>query len=81
VLWSVRAIGGVVRFKAVERAAHVDAQGLSPSSAPSPVSSLPPSPTVADTDAAGRWDKSTTDGDAGYDPVIEADELLRVVVA
>ncbi|KAN0118136.1 Lon protease (S16) C-terminal proteolytic domain containing protein [Russula decolorans] len=44
-----RAIGGVVRFKAVEWAAHVDAWGLSPSSAPSPVSSLPSSPTVVNT--------------------------------
>ncbi|KAI0270715.1 Lon protease C-terminal proteolytic domain-containing protein [Gloeopeniophorella convolvens] len=39
-----RAIGGVVRFKAVEWAAHVDARGLPPSSAPSPASSRAPSP-------------------------------------
>ena len=42
-----RAIGGVVRFMAVEWAAHIDARGLSPSSLPSPVSSLLSSPTVA----------------------------------
>jgi ATP-dependent Lon protease len=69
-----RAIGGVVRFKAVEWAAHVDARGLSPSSAPSPVSSLPSSPTVTDTDAAGGLDKS-----ARCDPVIEVDELEKIL--
>jgi len=68
-----------VRFKAVEWAAHVDAWGLSPSSAPSPVSSLPPSPTVADTDAAGGLDKSARLGDAGYDPVVEVDELEKIL--
>lgn len=76
-----RAIGGVVRFKAVEWAAHVDARGLSPSSAPSPVSLLPSSPTVANTDAdaARRLDKSARGGDAGYDPVVEVDELEKIL--
>jgi ATP-dependent Lon protease len=74
-----RAIGGFVRFKAVRWAAHVDAWGLSPSSAPSPVSSLPPLPTVADVDAAGGLDKSARLGDAGYDPVVEVDELEKIV--
>ncbi|KAH9029165.1 Lon protease C-terminal proteolytic domain-containing protein [Lactarius pseudohatsudake] len=32
-----RSIGGIVRFKAVEWAAHVDAQGLAPSSFPTPL--------------------------------------------
>ena len=72
-----RAIGGVVRFKAVEWAAHVDARGLSPSSAPSPVSSLPSSTTAAD--AAGGLDKSARLGDAGYDPVVEVDELEKIL--
>ena len=48
--WGVRLVGSC----GSRRAAHVDVQGLSPSSAPSPVSSLPSSPTVADTDAAAR---------------------------
>jgi ATP-dependent Lon protease len=74
-----RAIGGVARFKAVEWEAHVDPWGLSPSSAPSPVSSLPPLTTVADTDADGGLDKSARLGDAGYDPVVEADELEKVL--
>jgi ATP-dependent Lon protease len=76
-----RAIGGVVRFKAVEWAAHVDARGLSPSSAPSPVSSLPSSPTVADTDGARGLYKSASarGGDAGYDPVVEVDELEKIL--
>ena len=72
-----RAIGGVVRFKAVEWAAHIDARGLSPSSLPSPVSSLPSSPTVADT-AAGLV-KSARGGDAGYDPIVEEDELEKIL--
>jgi len=74
-----RAIGGVVRFKAVEWAAHVDVRGLSPSSPPSPVSSLPSSPTVADTDAPSELDKNARDGDAGYDSVVEADELEKIL--
>jgi ATP-dependent Lon protease len=73
------AIGGVVRFKAVEWAAHVDALGLSPSSAPSPVSSLPSSPTVADTDVGDGLDKSARLGDTGYDPVVEVDELEKIL--
>ena len=72
-----RAIGGVVRFKAVEWAAHIDARGLSPSSLPSPVSSLPSSPTVADT-AAGLV-KSARGSDAGYDPIVEEDELEKIL--
>ncbi|KAF8494964.1 ATP-dependent protease La [Russula emetica] len=74
-----REIGGVVRFKAVEWAAHVDARGLSPSSGASPVSSLPSSPTVADTDAGGGLDKSARLSDAEYDPVVEADELEKIL--
>jgi hypothetical protein len=61
-----RAIGGVVRFKAVEWAAHVDARGLSLSSAPSPVSLLPSSHTVDDADTACGSDKSASNGDAGW---------------
>jgi hypothetical protein len=68
-----------VRFEAVEWAAHVDAWGLPPSSAPSPVSSLPSSLTVADTDVDGGLDKSARHGDAGYDPVVEADELEKIL--
>jgi ATP-dependent Lon protease len=74
-----RAIGGVVRFKAVKWAAHVDAWGLLPSSAPSPVSSLPTSPTVAAADAARGLDKNARLGDTGYDPVVEVDELEKIL--
>ena len=78
-----RAIGGVVRFKAVEWAAHVDARGLSPSSAPSPssVTSIRSSRTVvANTNATGGLDKkSARFGDAGYDPVVEVDELENIL--
>jgi hypothetical protein len=42
------AIGGVVHFKAVEWAIHVDVRGLPLSSLPSPVSLLPSSPSVTD---------------------------------
>jgi hypothetical protein len=40
-----------------------------------PVSSLPSSRTLADTDAGGGLDKNARLGDTGYDPVIEVDEL------
>jgi len=74
-----RAIGAVVRFKAVEWAAHVDAWGLSPSLPPSPVSSLPSSPTVTNTAAAGGFDKSARLGDTRYEPVVEEDELEKIL--
>jgi ATP-dependent Lon protease len=74
-----RAIGGVVRFKFVEWAAHVDARELSPSSAPSPVSSLRSSPAMADTDAACESNKGERVGDAGYDPIVEAEELEKLL--
>jgi len=72
-----RAIGGVVRFKAVEWAAHVDAQGLPPSSLPSSVSSRSSSPSVAE--ATGSLVKSVAVGDAGYDPVVEVGELEKIL--
>jgi len=73
-----RAVGGVVRFKAVEWAAHVDALGLPPSSLPSSVSSSrSSSPSVAD--ATGSLVKSVTVGDAGYDPVVEVGELEKIL--
>jgi len=34
---------------------------------------------VADTDAAGGLDKSARNGDAGYDPVIEAEDLEKIL--
>jgi ATP-dependent Lon protease len=49
------------------------------SSPPSPISSPPSSPTVADTNAAGGLDKSARLGDTGYDPVVEADELEKIL--
>ena len=68
----------ILRFKAVEClwAAHINAWGLSPSSTPSPVSLLLPSPLLADTDAVAALDK---DDDAGYDPVIEADGVEQIL--
>lgn len=72
-----RAIGGIVRFKAVEWAAHVDARGLPPSSLPSPVSFRSPSPVGPD--ATGTLVKSVRDGDAGYDPVVEMEELEKIL--
>jgi len=47
--------------------------------APSPVSSLPPSPIVADADAGGGSDSRPRLGDAGYDPVVEAGELKKIL--
>ena len=46
---------------------------------PSPASSLRPSPTVADADAAGGLDSRPRLGDAGYDPVVKADELKNIL--
>jgi hypothetical protein len=46
---------------------------------PSSVSSLPSSLAVPDTDSTGGLDKSAWLGDAGYDPVVDADELERIL--
>ncbi len=66
-----RSIGGIVRFKAIKWAAHVDAQGLPPSSLPTP---LP-----AASEASDALVKRSKDGDAGYNPVIEADDLKKIL--
>ncbi|KAI9435502.1 ATP-dependent protease La [Lactarius indigo] len=66
-----RSIGGIVRFKAVEWAAHVDAQGLAPSSLPTPL--LPAS------EASDALVKRSKDSDKGYNPVVEADELEKIL--
>ena len=65
-----RAIGGVVRFKAVEWTAHVDARGLPPSSRPS-------SPAMSD--GNGALIQNVRNGDSGYDPVVEADQLEKIL--
>ncbi|KAH8987330.1 ATP-dependent protease La [Lactarius akahatsu] len=66
-----RSIGGIVRFKAVEWAAHVDAQGLAPSSLPTllPAASEPSDALV----------KRSKEGGVGYNPVVEADELEKIL--
>ena len=65
-----RAIGGVVCFKAIEWTTHVDARGLPPSSRPS-------SPTVSD--PSGALIQNVDNGDSGYDPVVEADQLEKIL--
>jgi ATP-dependent Lon protease len=67
-----RSIGGIVRFKAVEWAGHVDAEGLPPSSLPLPL----PAPSSESSNALVKRRK---DGDAGYNPIIEADELEKIL--
>ncbi|KAI9459929.1 ATP-dependent protease La [Lactarius psammicola] len=66
-----RSIGGIVRFKAVEWAAHVDANGLPPSSLPLP---LPEA-----SEASDALVKRSKDGDASYNPVVEADDLEKIL--
>jgi ATP-dependent Lon protease len=66
-----RTIGGIVRYKAVEWAAYVDKQGLPPSSLP------PPLPAPSETSKA-LVKRSKHDG-AGYNPVVEADELEKIL--
>jgi hypothetical protein len=63
----VRAIGGIVRYKAIEWAAHIDKQGLPPSSFPPPL----PAPS----EASNLLVKRSKDGDAGYNLIVEAGEL------
>ncbi|KAH9039670.1 ATP-dependent protease La [Lactarius pseudohatsudake] len=66
-----RSIGGIVRFKAVEWAAHVDAQGLAPSSLPAPLpAALEPSDALV---------KRSKEGGMGYNPIVEADELEKIL--
>ncbi|KAH9012795.1 Lon protease C-terminal proteolytic domain-containing protein [Lactarius hengduanensis] len=66
-----RSIGGIVRFKAVEWAAHVDAQGLAPSSLPTP---LP-----AASEQSDALVKRSKEGGLGYNPIVEADELEKIL--
>ncbi|KAH9022790.1 Lon protease C-terminal proteolytic domain-containing protein [Lactarius pseudohatsudake] len=66
-----RSIGGIVRFKAVEWAAHVDAQGLAPSSLPTP---LP-----AASEPSDALVKRSKEGGVGYNPIVEADELEKIL--
>ena len=68
-----RAIGGIVRFKAVEWAGHVDKQGLPPSSLP------PALPAVSEPEASKALVKHSRNGNAGYNPVVEADELEKIL--
>ena len=63
---------GTVRFKAVEWAAHADAQDIPPSSLPSP---LP----EADSETSNARVKRTEDGDASYNPDVEVDELEKIL--
>ncbi|KAI0267944.1 hypothetical protein BGY98DRAFT_1021465, partial [Russula aff. rugulosa BPL654] len=60
---------------------HVNARGLSPSSVPSPITSLWSSPTVAVTNSAGELDKSALArlGDAGYGSALEPDGLQKIL--
>ncbi|KAH9022788.1 ATP-dependent protease La [Lactarius pseudohatsudake] len=66
-----RSIGEIVRFKAVEWAAHVDAQGLVPSSLPTP---LP-----AASEPSDALVKRSKEGGVGYNPIVEADELEKIL--
>jgi ATP-dependent Lon protease len=72
-----RAIGGIVRLKAVERTAYVDAQGLPPSSLSFATSSLTFSPVLPDTSSA--LVKRVRDDDSRYDPLVEAEELEKIL--
>ncbi|KAH9039666.1 ribosomal protein S5 domain 2-type protein [Lactarius pseudohatsudake] len=66
-----RSIGGIVRSKAVEWAAHVDAQGLAPSSLPTP---LP-----AASEPSDALVKRSKEGGVGFNPIVEADELEKIL--
>ncbi|KAH9177264.1 Lon protease C-terminal proteolytic domain-containing protein [Lactarius sanguifluus] len=66
-----RSIGGIVRFKAVEWAAYVDAQGLAASSLPAPLpAALEPSDALV---------KRSKEGGVGYNPIVEADKLEKIL--
>jgi ATP-dependent Lon protease len=67
-----RAIGGIVRYKAVQWAAYVDKQGLPPSS-------LPPPPLPAPSETSKALVKSSKNDGASYNPVIEVDELEKIL--
>ena len=64
-----RAIGGIVHYRAVSWVAHVDEQGLPPSSSPP---AFPQCPRFPPFDSLVRRSK---DGGAGCNSVAEADEL------
>ena len=68
-----RVIGGIVCYKAAEWAGHVDKQGLPPSSL------LPALPTVSEAEASKALVKCSKDGNAGYNPVVKADKLEKIL--
>ena len=68
-----RAIGGIVRYKVVEWAGHIDKQGLPPSSLP------PALPAASEAEASKALVKRSKDSNAGYNPIVEADELEKIL--
>ena len=62
-----------MRYKAVEWAGHVDKQGLPPSSLP------PALPALSEAESSKALVKRNKDGNAGYNPVVEADELEKIL--
>ncbi|KAH8977170.1 hypothetical protein EDB86DRAFT_3092978 [Lactarius hatsudake] len=65
-----RSIGGIIQFKVVKWAVHVDVQGLVPSSLPTPLPALEPSDALA---------KCSKDGNVDYNPIIEVDKLEKIL--
>ena len=63
----------IVRYKVVEWAADVNKEGLPPSSSP------PPSPAAAPSEASKALVKRCKNLDAGYNPVVEADEPEKIL--
>ena len=68
-----RAIGGIVRYKAVEWAGQADKQGLPPFSLP------PTFPAVPEAEPSKALVRRSNDGNADYNPVVEADEPEKIL--